>query len=127
MFKATDTRTFVTRRSKTLAFSLLGFGSAPLGNFPRALSEDECDATVGRAWERGLRTYDTAPLYGLGLSETRIGRNLRQHARGDYLLSTKVGRLLEPLAPGETFDAGIYKNVPRLKYVYDYSYDGVMR
>jgi len=127
MFKATDTRRFVTRHGKALNFSLLGFGSAPLGNFPRALSEEECDATAGRAWASGLRYYDTAPLYGLGLSEARIGRNLNKHDRSAYLLSTKVGRLLEPLAPGESFDAGIYRDVPKLKYVYDYSHDGVMR
>jgi D-threo-aldose 1-dehydrogenase len=125
MYKATDIRRFVTRRGKTLPFSLLGFGSAPLGNFPRALSEAECDATVSRAWARGVRYYDTAPLYGLGLSENRVGRVLR--SRDSYLLSTKVGRLLEPLAPGESFDAGIYQDVPKRKYIYDYSHDGVMR
>ncbi len=75
----------------------------------------------------GLRYYDTAPLYGLGLSEDRVGRMLRQHPRDSYLLSTKVGRLLEPLAPGETFDAGIYVDLPPMKFVYDYSYDAVMR
>jgi D-threo-aldose 1-dehydrogenase len=110
-----------------LSFSLLGFGSAPLGNFPDPLTEENCDATVARAWERGLRYYDTAPLYGLGLSENRVGRILGRRDRKDYLLSTKVGRLLEPLAAGETFDTGIYSQVPKLKYVYDYSYDGVMR
>lgn len=127
MFKAAETRRFVTRRGRALPFSLLGFGSAPLGNFPNPLTEASCDATVTRAWERGLRYYDTAPLYGLGLSENRVGRILARHRREDYLLSTKVGRVLEPLAPGETFDTGIYSEVPKLKYVYDYSYDGVMR
>lgn len=127
MFKAASLRNFTTRRGKTLPFTLLGFGSAPLGNFPVALTEENCDATVGRAWEQGLRYYDTAPLYGLGLSENRVGRILGRHKRSDYLLSTKVGRLLEPLAPGETFDTGIYKDVPKLKFVYDYSYDAVMR
>jgi len=119
MFKATDTRRFVTRHGKALNFSLLGFGSAPLGNFPRALSEEECDATAGRAWASGLRYYDTAPLYGLGLSEARIGRNLNKHDRSTYLLSTKVGRLLEPLAPGESFDAvmGIVVDVFQLRHV----------
>jgi len=127
MFAASEVRRFVTRRGKALPFTLLGFGSAPLGNFPDPLTEESCDRTVGRAWDKGLRYYDTAPLYGLGLSENRVGRILGRHARDTYLLSTKVGRLLEPLAPGETFDTGIYQGVPKLKYVYDYSYDGVMR
>ncbi len=127
MFAASEVRKFVTRRGRTLPFTLLGFGSAPLGNFPDPLTEEFCDRTVGRAWDRGLRYFDTAPLYGLGLSESRVGRILGRHPRDSYLLSTKVGRLLEPLASGETFDAGIYQDVPKLKYVYDYSYDGVMR
>ncbi len=127
MFKASEARDFTTRRGKTLRFSLLGFGSAPLGNFPNPLTEENCDDTVSRAWACGLRYYDTAPLYGLGLSENRVGRILGRHKRSEYLLSTKVGRLLEPLAPGESFDTGIYQDVPKLKYVYDYSHDGVMR
>jgi len=126
MFKADSVRTFKTRGGKALPFTLLGFGSAPLGNFPNPLTEENCDATVGRAWDAGLRYFDTAPLYGLGLSENRVGRILRPHKRADYLLSTKVGRLLEPCAPGES-NAGIYKDAPQMKFVYDYSYDGVMR
>src|SRR5581483_3249635 len=88
MFGAAARRMFATRRGKQLPFTLLGFGSAPLGNFPVALSEAQCDTTVGRAWDQGLRYYDTAPLYGLGLSERRVGRVLGQHARYEYLLST---------------------------------------
>ncbi len=126
MFKASSLRTFRTRGGKTLPFTLLGFGSAPLGNFPDPLSEENCDETVGRAWSKGLRYFDTAPLYGLGLSENRVGRILKRHKRLDYLLSTKVGRLLEPCAEGES-NAGIYKEAPQMKFVYDYSYDGVMR
>jgi D-threo-aldose 1-dehydrogenase len=126
MFAASSVRNFVTRRGTALPFTQLGFGSAPLGNFPRALTEAECDATVGRAWAQGLRFFDTAPLYGLGLSEQRVGRILGRHPRGDYLLATKVGRLLEPCAPGES-NAGIFVDAPQMRYVYDYSHDGVMR
>jgi D-threo-aldose 1-dehydrogenase len=104
----------------------LGFGSAPLGNFLRAFTEQECDETLTAAWDNDLRYFDTAPLYGLGLSEARVGRILKQHSPQDYLLSTKVGRLLEPCAPGES-NGGIYIDTPPLKFVYDYSYDGVMR
>ncbi len=119
-------RNFTTRAGKSLPFSLLGFGSATLGNLGQAYSEAQCDATVTRAWARGLRTYDTAPLYGLGLAEDRVGRILRQQRRDDYLLSTKVGRLIEPCAPGES-NAGAFVVSPELKYVYDYSHDGVLR
>ena len=123
---ATTPRKFVTRSGVTLPFTLLGFGSAPLGNFLQAYTEDECDLTVGRAWHGGLRYFDTAPLYGLGLSENRIGRVLTRFNRADYLISTKVGRLLEPCAPADS-NAGIFVNTPPLRYVYDYSYDGVLR
>jgi D-threo-aldose 1-dehydrogenase len=126
MFAASSMRRFVTRAGRVLPFSLLGFGSATLGNLGRVYAEEDCDRTVARAWERGLRYFDTAPLYGLGLSETRLGRVLRRGRRRDLLLSTKVGRLLEPCASGES-NAGVFLADPGFKYIYDYSYDGVMR
>jgi len=126
MSRASTIRKFTTRKGRKLVFTTLGFGSAPLGNFLRSFTEEECDATVSAAWDAGLRYYDTAPLYGLGLSEARVGRILKPHKRDEYLLSTKVGRLLEPAAPGES-NGGIFVDVPPLKFVYDYSYDGVMR
>jgi D-threo-aldose 1-dehydrogenase len=125
MFDASSVRRFTTRRGRMLDFSLLGFGSATLGNLGQVFSEEECDATVARAWERGARYFDTAPLYGLGLSEARVGRILRTRRRGEYLLSTKVGRLIEACAPSES-NAGAFIASPELKYIYDYSYDGVM-
>jgi D-threo-aldose 1-dehydrogenase len=115
---------FLTRSGSKLRLGALGFGSAPLGNMNRVLSEDEADATLDAAWDAGIRYFDTAPLYGHGLSEKRIGRALA--GRGDYALSTKAGRLLEPCAPGEE-GAGIFLNVPHVKVRYDYSYDAVMR
>ncbi|MGD0865173.1 MAG: aldo/keto reductase [Rhizomicrobium sp.] len=123
---ASALRRHVTRRGRTLSFTALGFGSAPLGNFFRALDERDCDNTVAAAWNKGLRHFDTAPLYGLGLSEMRVGRNLKRRARGEYVLSTKVGRVLEPCAKGEE-NGGIYVDTPQVRYRYDYSYDGVMR
>lgn len=119
-------RDFVTRGGKTLRFTTLGFGAATLGNLGQVLSEESCDRTVARAWDKGLRYYDTAPLYGLGLSEARVGRMLKRQRRGDYLLSTKVGRLLEPCAPDES-NAGVFQVPPGMRYVYDYSHDGVTR
>src|SRR5882757_9658331 len=119
-------RHFTTRGGRTLSFTALGFGSAPLGNFQRPLSEADCDATVDAAWQCGMRFYDTAPLYGFGLSEQRVGRGLLKRPRQEYLLSTKVGRLLEPCPPSEV-NSGFFIGVPNLKFHYDYSYDGVMR
>ncbi len=115
---------FVTRSGNALSLGALGFGSAPLGNMNRVLSEDEADATLEKAWTGGIRYFDTAPLYGHGLAEKRIGRVLAKHS--DYVLSTKVGRLLEPCPPGEE-GAGIFLKVPHVKVRYDYSYDAVMR
>jgi D-threo-aldose 1-dehydrogenase len=126
MPSAASRRTFVTPRGSALAFTLAGFGGAPLGNMHRILAEDEAHATAIAAWDAGLRHFDTAPLYGHGLSESRIGRALRGRARGDFLVSTKVGRRLEACAPGGE-DAGIYKGVPPLRVVYDYTRDGVLR
>jgi D-threo-aldose 1-dehydrogenase len=117
---------FVTPKGRALSFTRLGFGSAPLGNFGRVLSDNEAEAVVQAAWDAGLRMFDTAPLYGHGLAELRMGRVLRRQPRDAYVLSTKVGRYLEPCAPGEE-DAGIFQAVPPLRRVYDYSYDGVMR
>ena len=77
-----------------LTFTELGFGTAPLGNLYRAISDAEADAILDTAWQGGVRYYDTAPLYGLGLSETRLNRFLRDKPRDDYVLSTKIGRLL---------------------------------
>jgi D-threo-aldose 1-dehydrogenase len=115
---------FVTRSGNALSLGALGLGSAPLGNMNRVLSEDEADATLEAAWKSGIRYFDTAPLYGHGLAEKRIGRVLAK--RSDYVLSTKVGRLLEPCPPGEE-GAGIFLNVPHVKVRYDYSYDAVIR
>src|ERR1700750_235098 len=73
---------------------VLGFGTAPLGNMYRNVPEAEAEATVDAAWERGVRYFDTAPLYGAGLSERRMGAALRERPRDAYVISTKVGRRL---------------------------------
>jgi D-threo-aldose 1-dehydrogenase len=73
----------------------LGFGAATLGNLYSAMSDDEAVATVHAAWDAGIRLFDTAPHYGLGLSEERLGRALGQRPRHEFVLSTKVGRLVD--------------------------------
>jgi D-threo-aldose 1-dehydrogenase len=115
------------RGSGGISFTELGFGAAPLGNLFRAISEDAAQAVLEGAWAAGVRYFDTAPLYGLGLSETRINRFLRGKPRGDYVLSTKVGRLLSAVPPGHGDGAGKWIDVPSRKERFDYSHDGVLR
>lgn len=114
-------------RNGGLSFTELGFGAAPIGNLYRAISDDEAQAVLDLAWASGVRYFDTAPQYGLGLSETRLNRFLRDKPRDAYVLSTKVGRLLSPATPETRFGIGKWFEVPNRKEVYDYSYDGVMR
>jgi D-threo-aldose 1-dehydrogenase len=110
-----------------LSFTALGFGAAPLGNLYRAIGDDEAQAILEAAWETGVRAFDTAPLYGLGLSETRLNRFLRGKKREEYVLSTKVGRLLEVVPPQQRTGIGKFFDTPCRREVYDYSHDGVMR
>src|SRR5687768_12935920 len=123
---AADANEFVTRAGAALSFTRLGFGAGPIGNMHRALTDAEAEAAAQAGWDAGLRYFDTAPLYGHGLSEMRLGRVLRDKPRDAFVLSTKVGRLLEPCRPGEE-GSGIYKATPQVRGVFDYSYDGVMR
>ncbi|MFT4960191.1 MAG: D-threo-aldose 1-dehydrogenase [Paracoccaceae bacterium] len=110
-----------------LTFTEMGFGAAPLGNLYTSISDDEAGAILTRAWDLGVRYYDTAPLYGFGLSETRLNRFLRDKPRDEYVLSSKVGRLLQPCPPDQRDGIGKWFDVPSRKEVYDYTYDGVMR
>lgn len=110
-----------------LTFTELGFGTAPLGNLYRAIGDDEAHAVLEAAWDTGSRYYDTAPLYGLGLSETRLNRFLRGKRRDDYVLSTKVGRLLEAVLADQRTGIGKFFDTPSRREIYDYSHDGVMR
>ena len=110
-----------------LTFTELGFGTAPMANLYRAISDDDAQAILEQAWAAGVRYFDTAPLYGLGLAETRLNRFLRGKPRGEYVLSTKVGRLLRVCPPDQRNGIGKWFEVPNRIDVYDYSYDGVMR
>ena len=74
----------------------LGFGAASVGNLYRAVDDEHATATMQAAWDGGIRYFDTAPHYGLGLSERRLGAFLREQPREEFIVSTKVGRLLEP-------------------------------
>ena len=105
------------------AFAL---GLAPIGNFLAPISEAESEAIIETAWEAGVRYYDTAPMYGHGLSELRTGHSLRWRRRDDYVLSSKVGRLLSP-APRAEIDFAPWVDAGAFKARFDYSYDGTLR
>jgi D-threo-aldose 1-dehydrogenase len=110
-----------------LSVTELGFGTAPLGNLFRPLADETASQTLAAAEQAGFGYYDTAPFYGFGLSERRLGDALRH--RKDIVLSTKVGRLLQPV-PGpvdETQARHGYATPMPFEPVYDYSYDAVMR
>ena len=110
-----------------ISFTQLGFGTAPLGNLYKAISEEQATVVLDAMWKAGHRYIDTAPLYGLGLSETRLNHFLRGKKRSDYVISTKVGRLLEVCEPTQRTGIGKFFNTPNRREKYDYSYDGVMR
>jgi len=109
----------------------LGFGAAPLGNMFRDIPDSEAGATVDAAWEQGTRYYDTAPFYGSGLSEMRLGKALARHKRDEYRLSTKVGRLILDDIDHEVRNFGekgdLFKHGRPNKIVYDYTESGTMQ
>ncbi|WP_369205272.1 aldo/keto reductase [Streptomyces sp. PU-14G] len=106
----------------------LAFGAACLGNLYEAVSDEQAAATVQAAWEEGLRTFDVAPHYGLGLAERRLGAALRGRPRDDFTVSTKVGRLLEPVSGAQGDDMAHGFAVPAdRRRVWDFSADGVRR
>lgn len=104
----------------------ISFGAAPIGNFLRPFTDADARAMVDQSWDLGVRYFDTAALYGHGLSEYRLGHALRERDRDEYVLSTKVGRVLRP-APNSSFDSGLWVDVPPMAAEYRYTYDGVMR
>ena len=111
-----------------LEVATLGLGCASLGNLYRTVTDTQARETVRCALDAGLRYVDTAPYYGFGLSERRVGDVLRGEARDSFILSTKVGRLLQPCGPvDESEDRHGYCSPMPFEPVYDYSYDGIMR
>ncbi len=106
-----------------LVVTVLGFGGVQVGDYFVRLPEADARATIAAAWDHGIRYFDTAPRYGSGLSEHRIGSVLRDHPRGDFVLSTKSGRTLVPdTAPAEPGRLGLpFRQVP------DLSHEGTLR
>lgn len=122
-----ETITWKRNGSASVEFTRLGFGTAPLGNIYQAITDEEAAEVVAAAWDSGVRYFDTAPLYGLTLAERRLGSFLKSKPRNEYTLSTKAGRLMRPCPPEERSGVGRWFEVPNMKEVFDYSYDGVMR
>ncbi|WP_252312122.1 aldo/keto reductase [Sinobaca sp. H24] len=102
----------------------IGLGTAPLGNMYRKISEEEATSTIESAWSQGIRYYDTAPFYGAGLSESRLGDALTAHKRDEYVLSTKVGRVISD----ETEEkSGLFELGNPNKIITDFSEDATLR
>ncbi len=110
-----------------LAVSELALGCAQLGNLYREVSDDDARATVDAAWDLGIRYFDTAPHYGLGLSERRLGAALAARPRSGYVLSSKVGRLLDPMDEPAGMDDEGFAVPATHRRVWDFSRDGIRR
>ncbi|MEM7035082.1 MAG: aldo/keto reductase, partial [Chloroflexota bacterium] len=104
-----------------------GLGCAPLGDLFVAISEDQAQQTLQAAWDAGVRYFDTAPFYGYGKSEHRVGHFLRQQAREDFVISTKVGRTFHAPHNLAAFDKGDWQGGLPFEFTVDFSYDGIMR
>jgi len=113
-------------RTRFVPHGPLGMGGAPLGNLFTAIPDELASGAIRAAWDAGVRHFDTAPHYGAGLSEHRIGSVLRHHKRSDYTLSTKIGRLLDPVPQVPEIDDNFQHGLS-FKRRLDYTYDGTMR
>ncbi|GAA1250666.1 aldo/keto reductase [Pseudonocardia aurantiaca] len=119
----------MSEASAGLALGRIGLGGANLGNIFQAMSDETAWAILEAAWDSGIRYFDTAPHYGLGLAERRLGEFLRTKPRGEFVVSTKAGRLLRPSPEtSDRFDDEGQFVVPAdVKRVWDFSADGVRR
>ncbi len=124
--RASDPVALRASTAQPVTLTRMGFGGASLGNLYRRVEEADAQATLQAAFDGGMRYFDTAPQYGLGLSEQRFGQAIRRFGRDAITLSTKVGRLLEDCPP-DAVTPTAFVDTPQKKIVYDYTYDGVMR
>lgn len=121
--KPTDQRQIGKTPLKVTRF---GLGGTTLGNLFSPVSEETAHEVVRRAWDQGIRYFDTAPVYGLGLSERRFGDMLRGNPRDEFVLTTKVGKLLRPIREKRRTDMHFACNMP-FEVEFDYSFNAVMR
>lgn len=113
--------------STSLELPPMGFGAAHLGGMYHRVSGETAHATLKAAWDGGVRFFDTAPFYGRGLSEHRVGDFLIDQPRDQFLLTTKVGRYFKRPADPKSFDRTPWGGGLNMEIVWDYTYDGVMR
>jgi D-threo-aldose 1-dehydrogenase len=113
--------------STSLKLPPMGFGAAHLGGLHRLIPGDVAHATLRAAWDGGIRHYDTAPFYGLGLSEHRLGDFLIDQPRAEFIVTTKVGRVLHRPGDPRHFDRRQWSGGLNFEIEWSYSYDGVMR
>src|SRR5690606_12834217 len=111
----------------TLELPVFGLGTAHIGELYGEVDEADSRATLDAAWDAGIRYYDTAPWYGRGLSEHRLGGFLRTKTRDQFLISTKVGRTLHRPRDPASFDRAPWTGGLNFEVRFDYSYDGIMR
>ena len=116
-----------TITNTAIALTDLGFGASVIGNLYRPTTDEDAAAAVTAAWDAGIRYFDTAPHYGLGLSERRLGATLRQYPRDEYVISSKVGRLLVPNETPTGQDSEGFAVPDDLRRQWDFSRDGVLR
>jgi D-threo-aldose 1-dehydrogenase len=122
--------TGISRRAlgrSSIEVTELALGAAALGNLYAPVDDGTATATVDAAWEAGVRTFDTAPHYGLGLSERRLGAALRHRPRNGYTISTKVGRILEPVDPPYPPDDQGFAVPATHRRRFDFTADGIRR
>jgi len=111
----------------SLSVPVFGYGSAHLGELYGLVDETDATATVDAAWDAGVRLFDSAPWYGLGLAEHRLGHALRRRQRSEYVLTTKVGRVLERPFDPSGFKSGTWTGGLKFEHRFDYRYDAIMR
>ncbi|AMO25297.1 pyridoxal 4-dehydrogenase [Ramlibacter tataouinensis] len=128
---AMEMRAFRTRNGRDLNFSVIGFGSVPIGEVYELVDEKAAIATVEQAFANGIRVFDSSPHYGNGIAESRMGAGLRRAPRGEVIVSTKVGRVMNPFAKPAPRNPDVYSPGFVGGYAhgpsFDYSYDGTMR
>ena len=124
--KYTDKSVLNSRTKQPVELTKMGLGGAPLGNLYQKVEEEDAIATLIKAYELGIRYFDTAPQYGLGISEQRFGKAMSVFGRENIRLSTKIGRILEDCEPDQVTPQA-FVDVPQKRIRFDYTYDGVMR
>jgi|TARA_B100000959_G_scaffold111058_1_gene117119 D-threo-aldose 1-dehydrogenase len=109
-----------------LSVTELGIGTAPIGGWPKSLEEKKALETLETAWGEGIRYFDTAPFYGYGMAEERLGKFLKNKIRDEYVISTKVGRIIIDSDKTSTFKA-FFQGAPKREPYFDFSYDATLK